>query len=252
MVRSIEFVNWQKFNPRSDYHSHWFRIEDDIFSDEDFVDFEPENWTVYLYLLTRACQRQGKAWELNLRFITRLTGCDKDAIEATLNILQQKHIVRIRNGAVTNPGDSDPSDASDKRTLRTVHNEHNKREENPFPFSQPIGKFIDEPKGPIDVLKEALPERVLEKFFDITHRMQKIWIEEKYTDHEWLVSSLIDAADFKDAAAEIPSKGWSAYFTAWLARGSKWNPSASGSDKKESFKEFMLRTGEVSEKNNGG
>ena len=90
----IEVINWEKYNPRKDYHQHWFRLDSSFYLDPKFAHFDASHLAVWLIVLSMQCQAQGKAFYINLELISSITKLKKAQVSSILKNLEQIHIVR--------------------------------------------------------------------------------------------------------------------------------------------------------------
>lgn len=108
-------------------------------------------------------------------------------------------------------------------------------------FQKPLKPIAPEPCGMIEELRShSPPDELVEKFQKITHRVQKLWLK-RHTHAAWIVKSLTEAHDRKEALGEVPPKGWSVYFSDWLAREKKYHPPDESDG--ESFRDYLKKQG---------
>jgi len=236
----IEILNWDKWNQkRNDVKNPtWLRLENKTPTSQDLFGLRAAHKWIWVCIICIASQKQKGCLDIDTDWLAWYSGSSKEEVLECIKQLEGRTL-RIRtHTARARPQTYVTDGRTDEQT-----NEHYEREsEKNSSTSQPIVSFKSEPTGLIEVLK-GLPERVVEKFGDITERMQLIWVE-KYPNIEWLQKQLIDAADFNDAKNECPSKGWSACFTVWLSRAHTWTPHKDAKPVDVSFAEFMRERGD--------
>lgn len=94
----IEVLNWNKYNPRKDYHTHWFRLEDDLLDNPEFCDFSCQDFMTMFTIFCVTSQRQGKPWTFSVNWLAAKARLKPSEVKLGLEKLQEKHIVRISNG----------------------------------------------------------------------------------------------------------------------------------------------------------
>lgn len=101
MATLIEVINWKKFNPRSDCHTHWFRIEDDLFVNPNFPDLDGEEFKMFIFILCTTCQKQGVMWRFDINRIIKLISIKISSAHSAIRKLQEYSIIRLSNEDVT-------------------------------------------------------------------------------------------------------------------------------------------------------
>lgn len=131
MIQKIEVINWEKYNPRSDYHTHWFRIEDDLLSNPNIPEMNGEEFKVFIYIMCITCQKQGKSWFFDITRIGKMTGCSDINIKSVIKKLEQFQIIKLTIETVSNPIGfvSIPIESDPTIHNETIHNEHNKHDQ---------------------------------------------------------------------------------------------------------------------------
>jgi len=204
----IEVLGWEKFNPRSDYHCHWFRVENNIFANEDFAELDAAEWTVFFYILCRTSQKQGKSWELKVNFVSRQTGCSEKTIKSALEKLQENQIVRIRSSSITQ-----------------YNTEHNNTEQNNTKHKNT--KDAERPKNSValatlSTLPPPFDSPELLDFFlkaGIKQRTVALWYK-TYGDADWLVHEIHKAIAWLDANPQRrPKTNFARFLANWFSRG---------------------------------
>lgn len=103
----ICFKNWQQFNPRKDVkRSSWFRLENNIFENPDFFDFNDGEFRALIYLFCQQSKKDGKPFRLNKRHIETIGQIAEKVVIATVEKLEQLDMIQVKR------------DADDTRTSR--------------------------------------------------------------------------------------------------------------------------------------
>lgn len=114
-VVMVEILNWERYNPKRDQSSYsWLRLNNDIATDPDLFGLTAEQKFVWVCILCQASRDNKSIIRVNVAFIEHLTGVNRDAIEATLEFLEQKPVIRIQE--VARP----PATAGDRARPRVV------------------------------------------------------------------------------------------------------------------------------------
>lgn len=151
----IEVVNWEKFNPRGKekkkHHYHWFRVEDQIFSDPNFSDFRPTDWVVFLYVLALTCQKQGKPIKIDVGFCSMQCRIKKRDFQSGLDKLLK--LLFVRQTEVVRTPDAKTS------SIHYVHNEHNVYTSSVSDDSQVLFEIWNQESGDLPKAKEFSAKR---------------------------------------------------------------------------------------------
>lgn len=101
-VIEVELPQWEKWNPRKDLKtSHWFRLQNTIFDDHQFFDFEHSEILFFIYLMSLASKKQTAKVQINVNHAVRIGRFSKEVILSSLDKLEQLQCVRRRNVDVT-------------------------------------------------------------------------------------------------------------------------------------------------------
>jgi hypothetical protein len=93
---TIEILNWDKYNPRKDLKSTtWVRLQNSLFEDPNFFDFDHSEILFWIYLLSLASKKQCGEIRLSIPHAERIGRFKKSVIESALKKLQQLQCVRI-------------------------------------------------------------------------------------------------------------------------------------------------------------
>lgn len=121
----IEFINWNKYNPRKDVtRTGWYRAETRIFDDIKYANFSMSDFGVLHFLLSLSAQNNGKidAQKGQILFWSRGKISEKD-LDTVINNLEQNGTI-----CVTRTGDDvtlryDTNDTNDTKRYETIRND---------------------------------------------------------------------------------------------------------------------------------
>ena len=93
-MREVEILGWKKFNPRSDVkRPSWFRMENGLFSDPQFFDFEAEELLAWVYLLAHASLKNGGVVYVNKRHVEMVGKIKWGSMESAIAKLEELQCV---------------------------------------------------------------------------------------------------------------------------------------------------------------
>lgn len=120
----INILNWDKFCPRKDLKAtSWLRLQNTLFEDPSFYDFDHSEICFWIYLLSQASKKQAGLIRLSVPHAERVGRFKKTIIESSIEKLKLLQCVQITITA----RDADDTRTSRQRvadvTLRNVTNE---------------------------------------------------------------------------------------------------------------------------------
>jgi hypothetical protein len=135
VVRSnieIEILNWEKFNPRKDLKAtSWVRLQNSIFEDHQFFDFDHSEICFWIYLISLASKKQNGTVLLNLAHAERIGRFSIETIHSAIQKLSnidcvQKHSEHVtstsRARTTTNERTNNETDAHERNDDETNAN----------------------------------------------------------------------------------------------------------------------------------
>lgn len=215
---TIEVVNWEKFNPRKDLKATtWFRLQNNLFEHEDFIDFTDGEFMTMVYLLSQCSKKQSGTIKISAAHAERIGRRKLVDLDRTVDKLFELHIVRI----TLNDPNADVTQTLRERdvdvTLRTKRDERDetKRDERDAATSgQPNASVTSDPV--IASLSDSLTLDLLKK---VKPEIQSSWLK-LYDDPEFVKREIQQAAVWCQAnPARRPKSDFARFLTKWLARG---------------------------------
>lgn len=127
----IEIVNWEKYNPRHDVkHTTWFRLQNTWWMDSAITPLDSDGKVIWLVLLSFASQRSCGVYDLDMTFVSTVTGVPEDKLLVVLNKLKDSGNIKIATlrgryprrtqtlrGRHATDGRTDGRDGRDERTF---------------------------------------------------------------------------------------------------------------------------------------
>lgn len=109
----IHVINWEKFNPRKDLKAtSWLRLQNTLFEDPAFFDFDHGELCFWIYLLSLASKKMSGVVRFSSAHAERIGRFKKSTWESALLKLTELQCVRIERDAAT---------IDDTRTTRAEH-----------------------------------------------------------------------------------------------------------------------------------
>jgi hypothetical protein len=106
---SVKILKWEKHNPRKDYkRPWWFALDNRMVEDDDFYSFSGGEFKAWIYILSKASQKNSPEILINFEAANRKTNLSANDIKSALEKLQSLGIVTfdlytIRTESVQNP-----------------------------------------------------------------------------------------------------------------------------------------------------
>lgn len=195
----IEIVNWDKYNPKRDQSTYtWLRLNNDIATDPDLFGLDAEQKFVWIEMLCQASRKNKGTISINIEQLAHVTGVKIQKINALLEFLQIKPIVRIHDRALP------PVVATTTPTYERT-NETNVRTNEVLSIAQKRSRpFVIDSK---DLFRSSLGEYVKE------------WVglyNEIYVEREVSKALLWLKANPNKSKKSI--RGWVSFFGGWFER----------------------------------
>ena len=89
MDASVKILKWFKHQRKDVKRPSWFALDNRLIEDEDFFDFNAEEFKVWIYLLSKASQRQSDEIEVNFRAGERICNIAEAPILSALEKLEK-------------------------------------------------------------------------------------------------------------------------------------------------------------------
>lgn len=91
----IDVPSWGAFQPRKDIENpRWFRLNNDLFGHQDFCDFDPPHFVVWVYILSQA-SKHGVPFTLRPRHVMMTTRCSEADLKDALIKLEQIQCITV-------------------------------------------------------------------------------------------------------------------------------------------------------------
>jgi len=124
----IEIINWDKYNPRKDLKSmSWFRLESNIAVDPKLHSLTVEGRWLWVCLLSIAAQQMAASFDVDISYLSRISGVKEKSIKAELKKLEGKQLVHV---SVRNMNESVRATNENVPNEHNEHNEHNTHAQN--------------------------------------------------------------------------------------------------------------------------
>lgn len=96
MDELLEIIEWEKYNGRKDItNPTWFRLENRIFFDPEWDEFDGQEIAVWHYLLSFASFKKKHIFDFDIDQITNRARVSKSKVESAIKKLLKKQCVRI-------------------------------------------------------------------------------------------------------------------------------------------------------------
>lgn len=93
-VVTVTINNWDKYNPRRDYKKpHWFALSNRLVEDADFFDFNHGEFKAWIYILSRASQKNSEAVEINHDHAERVCRIKESDLNSAIKKLERLKVV---------------------------------------------------------------------------------------------------------------------------------------------------------------
>lgn len=98
----LEINNWDKFNPRKDLKAtSWLRLQNSIFEDSQFFDFNHIEICFWIYILSQASKKQSNQVTVNLTHALRIGRFTYEDVQSSLKKLNDIDCVTTLHADVT-------------------------------------------------------------------------------------------------------------------------------------------------------
>jgi hypothetical protein len=191
----ITILNWNKHNPRKDVkRPSWFSFDNRMIEDEDFFGFNHGEFKAWIYMLSRASQKQIDTLKLNSEHAQKVCNISPEDFDSAVQKLASEDLklievhtdvtstLRARDVDVRSAeGDISATDKTDKTdiTLQTDKTGAPPREKLPFdpepppqPSENPIYIFIKALKEGKLQFSDATKISILEKIYHDEHPLK--------------------------------------------------------------------------------
>lgn len=92
----IVIRNWDKYNPKKDQKTYtWLRLNNDIFSGQDFCEYNAQELFVWICILCEASKKNDAEIELKLKYLKTITRLDENNINDALLKLNHDNFIEI-------------------------------------------------------------------------------------------------------------------------------------------------------------
>ena len=175
---NIKITKWETYQPRKDLKaSIWFRLQNSLFEDPNFFDFDHSEVCFWIYLLSFASKKQSGDIRLSYTHAERVGRFKRQTIESTLKKLQELQCIEVD---ACNKPEIEPertrhahvTQTSRERNVDvTLHNKQDKQDKQYFPSES----VSSPPQASDDLLPVAAPKR--KKFSDLTRTKMHSFIQ---------------------------------------------------------------------------
>ncbi len=116
----ITILNWDKHNPKRDQKTYsWLRLSNDITTDRNLFGLDAEQKFVWVALLCEASKDNVGKIEIDIGFLSHITGVKENKITRLLAHLEQKGIISRQNPVAHYPEHQPVTTPTDGRTNDT-------------------------------------------------------------------------------------------------------------------------------------
>lgn len=203
---TIEVINWEKYNPRTDAkRPAWFRVDNRIATGPGFYGLDCEQRWLWIFLLCLVSQANGEPIVWNSAYAGGLTGVSEKKQDETLEIFEK--FVRLR---VVRKVTSTTSHATQQNTTEQDITKYSCA----APEQSSGRNAVEYPEE----LSEPARVKALLVEFNVRPGATKAWLD-AYPDSEWIKSELFRAIAWIEVNPKKRPKSFARFFGSWLSRG---------------------------------
>ena len=93
---TLEVINWEKYNPRKDLKAtQWFRFQNSLFEDPNFIDFSATEIVALIYILSLASKRQSGSIKISMAHVERIGRIKEKDFSSAIEKLLSLQFVQI-------------------------------------------------------------------------------------------------------------------------------------------------------------
>lgn len=124
---TIEVVNWDKYNPRTDAkRPTWFRLDNTLATSAGFHGLDCEQKWLWVVIMSLVSQKNGEPITWNSGYVLAITGIKEKKQDETIEVFEK--FVRLRvSRDVTSKLHSESVRDSHATNITNEHNEHNEQ-----------------------------------------------------------------------------------------------------------------------------
>jgi hypothetical protein len=203
---SISFLNWQKFNPRTDVKKPgWFRFDNSLLDDPQFFNWSGEEIKALLYLFCQASKKNNERVIITEVHAERVCLIKPKHLQLVLQKLEQLQMIQVSRYA------HDTRLPADVTCLpATVRTERNGTERDGTERAQPE-RLASAPEI-FSGIAEVLTSR------GVSVETQHAW-SEAYPEADWICGEVRKAIAWETANPSRRKKNFGKFMTNWLNSG---------------------------------
>lgn len=185
---TIKLTNWNKYSLRKDVEkSKWFRLENSLFFDPSFDDFNGDEIAVFIYLLCIASYQNSEKLVHNIKNIALKARVSHSSVVSAIEKLQKIQLVEL--------------DVTPTLRHETAHKEV---QDNSFCLAK---GFENQDK----YLSRVFLDR------KVSCKQQDAWLK-AFNDPRWICQEVLKAISWEIANPKKRKKDFSRFITNWLNR----------------------------------